>query len=92
VNFLDLLIACHRVVLHHVHGLGTLVFKGSLYLGLLVGGKVQLLRQRLHLIVNAGASGSRWALRLSCRSGLLAWLRALSGLRALVLSRLRRLS
>jgi hypothetical protein len=42
-----------------------LVFKGSLYLGLLVGGKVQLLRQGLHLIVNAGASDSRRALRLS---------------------------
>ena len=65
VNFLDLLIARHRVVLHHVHCLGMLVFKGSLYLGLLVGGKVQLLRQGLHLIVNAGASDSRWALRLS---------------------------
>ena len=86
VDFLDLVVARHRVILHHVHGLRVLVFQSGLYLGLLVGGKVQLLRQGLHLIVNAGASGSRWALRLSCCSGLLA------RLRVLVLSRLRWLS
>lgn len=91
VNFLNLLIARHAIVLHHVHGLGMLVFKGGLYLGLLIRGKVQLLRQGLHLIVNAGVSGGRWALRLSCCSGLLAGLRALSGLCALVLPRLGRL-
>ena len=57
VNFLDLVIPRHCVVLHHVHGLGVLVFQSGLYFGLLVSGKVQLLRQGLHLIVNAGASG-----------------------------------
>ena len=77
VDFLDLVIARHRAILHHGHRLRVLVFKRGLDLGLLVGGKVQLLRQGLYLIVNAGASGSRWALRLSCRSGLLARLRVL---------------
>jgi hypothetical protein len=36
----------------------VLVFQGGLHLCLLVGGKVQLLGQGLHLIVNAGASGN----------------------------------
>ena len=57
VDFLDLVVAGHCVVLHHVHGLCVLVFQSRLYLGLLVSGKIQLLRQGLHLIVNAGASG-----------------------------------
>jgi hypothetical protein len=86
VYLLDLLIAGHAVVLHHGHGLGMLVFKRGLYLRLLVGGKIQLLRQGLHLIVNARASGSRWALRLGGCAGLLA------RLRVLILSRLRWLS
>jgi len=77
VDLLDLVVARHGAVLHHVHGLGVLIFQSGLDLGLLVGGKIQLLRQGLHLIVNAGATGGRWALRLSCRSGLLARLRVL---------------
>ena len=77
MDFLDLVIARHGIVLHHVHGLGVLVFQCGLYLGLLVGGKIQLLRQGLDLIVNAGASGGRRALRLSCCSRLLARLRVL---------------
>jgi hypothetical protein len=58
----------------------VLVFQGGLDLGLLIGGKVQLLGQGLHLIVNAGTSAHLSALRLRCGSGLL------SGLRVLVLS------
>ena len=58
VDLLDLVVACHRIVLHNVHCLGVLVFQSGLYLCLLVGGKVQLLGQGLHLIVNAGASGN----------------------------------
>src|SRR6478672_10570302 len=83
VDFLDLVVARHRIVLYHVHGLGVLIFERCLYLCLLVGGKVQLLRQGLYLIVNAGVSRSRWALRLSCCPGLLARLcvLVLSGLR-----------
>ena len=56
MDFLDLVITRHRVVLHYVHGLRVLVFKSGFDLGLLVGRKVQLLRQGLHLIVNAGAA------------------------------------
>ena len=81
VDLLDLVIARHRVVLHHVHGLGMLVFQSGFYLGLLVSGKIQLLRQGLHLIVNAGTSGSRGTLGLGCCAGLLTRLGALSGLR-----------
>ena len=58
VDLLNLVIAGYCVVLHHVHGLGVLVFQSGLHFGLLVGGKIQLLRQRLHLIVDAGTSGN----------------------------------
>jgi hypothetical protein len=56
----------------------VLVFESGLDLGLLVGRKVQLLCQGLHLIVNAGTRSHLSALRL-----------LLAGLRVLVLSRLR---
>ena len=82
VDFLDLFVALHGAVLHDVHGLGVLIFQSGLDLGLLVGGKVQLLRQGLDLIVNAGMRGHLSG-RLSALGLLLAWLRVLilSGLR-----------
>jgi hypothetical protein len=57
----------------------VLIFESGLDLGLLVGGKIQLLRQGLHLIVNAGMRGHLSALRLLL----------LARLRILVLPRLR---
>jgi len=75
VDFLDLVVAGHGAVLYDVHGLGVLIFESGLDLGLLVGGKVQLLGQGLHLIVNAGMRGHLSTLRL-----------LLAGLRVLVLS------
>jgi hypothetical protein len=60
----------------------VLVFESGLDLRLLIGGKVQLLGQGLHLIVNAGTRG-----HLSGRLSALGLL--LAGLRVLVLSRLR---
>src|SRR5579859_2991090 len=81
VDFLDLVVAGHGAILNDVHGLGVLIFESGLDLGLLVGGKVQLLGQGLHLIVNAGMSGHLSALRLGCGPVLL-----LPRLRVLVLS------
>jgi hypothetical protein len=90
VDFLDLIFARHRIILHDGHGLSMLVFQRGLDFSLLIGGEVQLLGQRLNLIVNAGVSGHLAALRLGCR----AWLRGarvLRRLRRLGLGRLRRL-
>ena len=52
VDLLDLVIALQGVVLDDRHGLGVLVLKRGLDLGLLVRRQVELLRQYLYLFVD----------------------------------------
>ena len=53
MDLLDLVFAGKGVVLDYFHGLGMLVLKSCFHLGLLLGRKLELPSQGLHLIVNA---------------------------------------
>ena len=73
-DFLDLVFARHRGVIHERHGLLVLIFQNVLQFGLLVSIEAEFLRKHLYLIVNRRATGLRrrgllWLGRRRCSLG-----------------------